>query len=404
MIERIRIENFKSIVDLDLNLAPFNCLVGMNGAGKTTVLQGIDFVAQLIRGQVGSWLKDVRGWEAKDIKCKLISEQNIKVEVDYKTLSGKELKWVATFNPTLLRCTSEVLMLDNEKYLEVKGATLRLMNDAAALMVFKYTGSVLSALQQKALVPEVLEFCDAILNIRSLELLSPNLMRLRARKGDTDIGYGGEKLSAYLGQIEGDLRTAIVALLKTFYPNLIDYHVSNLRSGWKKLTISEDFNGQVLETEASHINDGLLRILAILAEANNKNTLLLLDEIENGINPEIVEKLVDVLVASKVQMLVTTHSPMILNYLDDDVARASVLFVYKAPNGQTGVRPFFCIQRVGEKLAYMGPGEAFVDTNLQELVAECVVLDEQERKVHDESLAGFVKTFKSQFAHGKHQK
>jgi hypothetical protein len=76
-----------------------------------------------------------------------------------------------------------------------------------------------------------------------------------------------------------------------------------------------------------------------------------------------------------VQVLVTSHSPMILNYLDDDVARKAVQFVYKNPRGQTRVRPFFELPGIGDKLNYMGPGEAFVDTNLAALTDECVALD-----------------------------
>ena len=137
-----------------------------------------------------------------------------------------------------------------------------------------------------------------------------------------------------------------------------------------------------LETEAKHLNDGLLRILAILAQENSgKTSLMLLDEIENGINPEIVEALVDTLVESKVQIIVTTHSPMVLNYMQSDVARKSVQFVYKTPTGQTRARRFFGIPSITQKLDYMGPGEAFVDTDLVRLTKEAVTLDETAMKL-----------------------
>ena len=67
---------------------------------------------------------------------------------------------------------------------------------------------------------------------------------------------------------------------------------------------------------------------------------------------------------------------MILNYLDDGVALRAVQFVYKNGLGETRARPFFTIPRVGEKLALMGPGEVFVDTDLVALTAECAALDE----------------------------
>ena len=105
--------------------------------------------------------------------------------------------------------------------------------------------------------------------------------------------------------------------------------------------------------------------------------LLLLDELENGINQEIVETLVDTLLQSPQQLLVTTHSPLLLNYLPDDVAREAVQFLYKTPQGETRRRSFFSIPRMAAKLEAMGPGDAFVDTDLRVLAQECMEMDEQ---------------------------
>jgi hypothetical protein len=68
--------------------------------------------------------------------------------------------------------------------------------------------------------------------------------------------------------------------------------------------------------------------------------------------------------------MVTTHSPMILNYLDDDVARDGVIYVYKTEQGYTRTIPFFSIPSLAEKLKFMGPGEAFADTDLTALQDE----------------------------------
>ena len=97
---------------------------------------------------------------------------------------------------------------------------------------------------------------------------------------------------------------------------------------------------------------------------------LLFDEIENGINPELVEFVLDALVAAEQQVLVTTHSPMILNYLDDEVARQGVVYLYKTRHGHTQAIRFFAIPSVAEKLTVMGPGEAFADTDLTALQDE----------------------------------
>ena len=85
----------------------------------------------------------------------------------------------------------------------------------------------------------------------------------------------------------------------------------------------------------------------------------------------------DTLLQSPQQLLVTTHSPLLLNYLPDDVARKAVQFLYKTPQGETRCRGFFSMPRMADKLHAMGPGDAFVDTDLRLLAQECIGLDER---------------------------
>lgn len=375
MIEKIHIRNFKSVGNLTLTLSKFNCFIGMNGAGKSTLLQAIDFISQLMSGNVQNWL-DSRGWSVQDLNCKLLKESNIVIGVLYRTQSGQRLFWEASFNRHDLRCTTEKIKLDDKSIFSFEKQEYRIEESGKKPVSFTFQGSILSQLKDSELPPSVLEFRSDLRRVRSLELLSPHLLRRRARTEDRDIGAGGEKLSGYLHNIKGDARGHLLQLLKVFYPNLTDFRVSSMKAGWKKLMVIEQFGDQKLETEATHLSDGLLRILAVLTQAKSDHPLVLLDEIENGINPEIIEKLVDALVTSHQQIIVTTHSPMILNYLEDDVARESVQYIYKNTAGMTRVRRFFNIPYIGKKLEFMGAGEAFVDTDLVKLTEECIVLDE----------------------------
>lgn len=373
MIEMVRIRNFKSLGEVSLRLQKFNCLIGMNGAGKSSVLQAFDFLSQLMRGDLKGWL-ELRGWSAADLNCKLRKESNITVTVEYRLSNGALVTWLGVFNRSLMRCTWESLRINDDRILKLDGGSYALRDRQTQSIAFVYEGSVLSSLKESELGEELTEFRNALQGIRSLELLSPQSLRRRARAGD-DIGMGGEKLSAYLDHIKGEQKDRLVESLRLFYPRLTDFKVKTLRSGWKSLWVFEQFEGHKLETEAAHMNDGLLRILAVLTQAASDRSLILLDEIENGINQEIVEQLVDTLVASPQQLFVTTHSPLVLNYLRDEVARESVQFIYKTPEGESRIRRFFDIPRVSDKLRLMGPGDAFVDTNLVELTQECLVMD-----------------------------
>ena len=52
MIERVEVRNFKSLGEISLPLGKFNCLIGMNGARKSKVLQVLDCMSQAMIGQV----------------------------------------------------------------------------------------------------------------------------------------------------------------------------------------------------------------------------------------------------------------------------------------------------------------------------------------------------------------
>lgn len=383
MIRKLVVRNFKSLAKVRLDLDRFNCLIGMNGAGKSTVLQAFDFLSNLFIGDIDGWLEQ-RGWDIGDLNCKLLKESNIQIGTEFRCADGAVLRWQCAFNRAARHCTSESLTVqepgatDRNRVFDVSGRTYNLGERVKQDVAFTYQGSLLSALKDSELPRRVHEFRDAMRTMRSLELLSPHLLRKRSRVVDRDIGQGGEKLSAYLDTIKGDERARLLVLLKQLYPALQDFKVTSLRAGWKKLSVIEQFGHQRLETEALHMNDGLLRILAVLAQTQSDRSLVLLDEIENGINQEVVQPLVEALVASDRQILLTTHSPLILNYLSDEVAREGVQFIYKSPAGETRVRPFFKIPRIDDKLRTMGPGDAFVDTDLRELTRECVAQDAED--------------------------
>jgi ABC-type cobalamin/Fe3+-siderophores transport system ATPase subunit len=80
-----------------MELAAFTCLIGLNGAGKTTVLQAMDFLSQLMHGHLTEWLKQ-RDWKATDLLCKLVKKRTIKFSV-YLTLDNDQSAlWEGEFN------------------------------------------------------------------------------------------------------------------------------------------------------------------------------------------------------------------------------------------------------------------------------------------------------------------
>ncbi|WP_242201013.1 MULTISPECIES: ATP-binding protein [unclassified Pseudomonas] len=379
MITGFGVRGFKSLADFSIeDMTGFTCLVGLNGAGKSSILQVLDFASHLMRGDVSQWLTK-RGWSASDLHSKFRAGSNVILAVEVSISPSERYMWVASFNRVTLACTAErVTRHLDEKVLFSLSKGRYTVGENTAKVDFNYSGSILSSLKDEVVPIAVAEVKRRIANIRSLELLSPHLMRSSLREVAGDIGVGGEKLSPFLYGIKGAERENLLALLRKFYPTVVDFKVKQERAGWKKLYIVEEFNGVRVETESKHVNDGLLRILAIIAQSNHGESLLLFDEIENGVNPEIVELLVETLREVRQQVIVTTHSPMILNYLPDDVAKLSVRFVYRSFDGDTQTIPLFTVPRMADKLRIMGPGEAFVDTSLTDLAKECAAHYEAE--------------------------
>lgn len=381
MIKSIWIDNFKSLVDFRLELSHFNCLVGLNGAGKSTVLQAMDFIAQLMKGDIDGWLKQ-RQWEVSDINSKLTRKQNI----DFKVWLSHELLgnivWSGSINRVDLRCTSELVEVDvggRDQFLllKVEDAHFSFSHTGSselvrAPIVFDYQGSILSQLKNSQLNAQLQHLKKEITYIRSLDLLSPELLRAKTRTSEGNLGLGGEKLAAFVHESGKRGKDRLQAQLSGVYKQLDKIETKSLTSGWKQLGIVEEFNKHKLTTVARHMNDGMLRLMAILSQLDGEQQFLLFDEIENGINPELVEFLVDHLVVAESQIMVTTHSPMILNFLEDDVARESITYLYKNSSGHTKSIRLFDIPSLNKKLAFMGPGEAFVDTDLTHLQDEII--------------------------------
>lgn len=384
MINKFGIRNFKSIEKIILNLNEFNILIGLNGAGKSTLLQSIDFVSHVMRGDISGWL-DRRDWNIDDLNCKFIAERYIRFRLGFSFEDVGEVAWEAAFSRQELFCIRETVEIDGEMALSVKDGHYQLLGGKKKSISFKYEGSILSALREEELSDELIVMRDYVQQIRSLDMLSPHLMRHRSRDADDDIGHGGERLSAFLYGLKGEKKDHVLSMIKSFYPQIVDFKVASLRSGWKRLSVFEEFQEKKVEVYDKHINDGLLRVLAIIAQSETPRSFLIFDEVENGINPEVIERLISLLEGLRQQILVTTHSPMVLNYLTDDVARSAVIFVYKTETGDTRARQFFDIPRTANKLDVMGPGEAFVDTDLYSLTNDCIALDASEAARREKS-------------------
>lgn len=392
-LHKLLINNFKSFDHFELNFSKFTCLVGLNSSGKSTILHAIDFISQQMNGNITQWLK-ARNWEAKELNYKLSKRKLIVVVVSFSYNDNFYL-WTFVFNPILKKCTSEkifkydenieneeiIFKVENSKYIIERN--LEIKEKLQGDIINEYEGSFLSSLKPEFLPKAINEFKTYLQNIYSLDLLSPQELRKRSRAG-SQLGLSGENISAYLNTFTDEQKNNLLIQLKECYKNLDSFSVRKSKGGWSRIELIEKFGDKKLTNEAKYLNDGILRLIAILAQLQSKKSFLLFDEIENGINSELIEFILDTLIESDHQVMITTHSPMILNYIDDDVAIESVQYIYKTKEGFTKSIPFFDIPSMKEKLDYMGAGEVYVDTNLSNLNEEIKLIELNKEKDKEE--------------------
>jgi predicted ATPase len=405
-IKSIYVNNFKSLVDFKIDLADFNCLIGLNGSGKSTFLQFVSFLSQLMKGDMIRWFKE-HHWDTILTPLEKVKPLEFRIEFTSQDhLSGKvkEGYWEATFHHLL--CFEECFCFDNSM-LQVKsdykdknmtmddlendrrifGDYILTKNKEKVIdherIRFRYQGSILSSLEE----PAIDELFDGIrkfvIGIQVFDLLIPFNLRLPSISSVDSIGNSGEFLAAYFDQIDESKRSHILEKLKKIFPQLdtikVVQNILDYSGKTKILKFIEKFSDK-LEFLSYHANDGILRMIAFLSQLESDAPFLLFDEIENGMNTEVIGFLLKQLLDCGKQIVVTTHSPMILNDLDDKTAIPGIHFFYKTPKGLTQSVPFFSIPSICEKLEVMGPGEALIDTDLFELSQSLAKNNIAERK------------------------
>ncbi len=119
------------------------------------------------------------------------------------------------------------------------------------------------------------------------------------------------------------------------------------------------------------MSDGLLRLIAVAAmhEMREPPSVLLLDEIENGLHPRLLGGLVAMLEeltrTGLTQVIATTHSPITLNYVSSP---ESVLLVTRGKGGGVQVTPMNETKSFQELREHFELGELWYNAGEERLV------------------------------------
>ncbi len=388
MIKSIYIDNFKALNDFNIELHPLTILIGSNGSGKSTILQAIDLVCSLVKMDLHSYL-DQRKWAAADIKSYLSNKRHItfrlRIELQVKG-ENEEIEWEIILN--MLKEKGEVELVKETISSRTKNINLLRIdskgferynfekNEIQHIPPLKFNSSALKTFdieRDEKEFPSLMALKEFALGIDSFELLSTERMRKNYPGTAESIGIGGEKLAGFIHGLGPGKKKSLKNRLKRYIPFIDDIDTKvNGSFRWIEMSIAEVFKGmsKPMSIKPMHISDGILRMIAIssLAEIEKDTGVILLDEIEDGINPYLASDLAADLKETsdkkQRQVVVTTHSSVMLDYFSPE----SIVFLWRNKDGTVGSGNLFENEEIKASLEYMYPGEVWINMSEEEII------------------------------------
>jgi predicted ATPase len=309
MIKRAGFVNFRILGEVEVELEPFTIFVGPNASGKSTILDGLNRICSCRYGSVNPLLAN-RDWiEGRDVPSPndLLTKQKEANELVF-FIKG------TTFAITSISFDTRYLPADADSATKVWGFSVNSASFRPLTNPSNYVTSKEAALFEK--LPDSIH-----LRLSGDRLAIPN----RISPKFSTIQSDGTGLAAMLGSIRlksEDRFTQIQIMLRQVVPSVKRVYLDTAGSQSDEYKIFIDFeNAKGIPAEV--VSEGTLFALAILAVATDSENdwLILLDDLERGLHPLAVGDLVNVLKKlvkenPKLQIVATTHSPDLLNYVD----------------------------------------------------------------------------------------
>jgi predicted ATPase len=405
MLKKLTIRNFKAIQDMTVEFNPLTVLIGGNSCGKSTVLQALDFLRSASSRDIPEYLRE-KGWSFDELRSQVGCNKNgpiTFIAVFELTVNNKSesVEWTLEVNQTgghltigemIKRSDNSPIFsrgLGNSGPMVAGGAGSYAGNPSAVAHDLKeiiLEASWLKYMQFVNNSPECSALKKFLLDSTFFGVLSPDIIRAGGKsRSAADIGPGGISLTPFIHGLMDEQKNTLDKIVSGFVGFTVKIKTIDL-GGRIELYIEEEFEGSTTRINKDHISDGLLRIISFVAIALQQEKtsappagMVLLDEIENGINPYLTENinglLNDLTTTSKRQIIVTTHSPIILNDIDPDC----IDLLWKGKSGAVHCRKLFSISELHDSLDFLNPGDAWMNIREEDLLAKAS--SELERKI-----------------------
>lgn len=342
MIDRIEIKNFKSIVDLKMELGRVNVIIGANGCGKTNILESISFASAANQDKLDNEFLFNRGIRVgapefmysafddidndnKPIEINIYNKEKPLSSYISVIYSKEEKRWQnfgSFVDPDKMQFLIDSL---RRKFGKEKKQTSEKFNDLYYKMVWDIKD------ENPDLYEKLVQIFISKPELDTFLVYAPDEYHLRevsAKVPISPLGVNGNGLLHYLKEVSTDEkdRELIENINEGLY--LLDWFdrlsvPSDLLTNEYELAIEDKY----LKDSLSHFdqrstNEGFLYLLFYLTLFNSNDTpsFFAIDNIETSFNPKLcthlIRHLIEVAKRNNKQVILTTHSPFVLDGLD----------------------------------------------------------------------------------------
>ena len=370
MITLLGVKNFKSIREARLHCNGVNIIIGANNSGKSNILELLEYYSRSLTVP----LEELFGPGPFSFSQILhrgsdINRDGIEIDVAFHGRSGDtahsyridSIRNLPGRRPKFRLEVTDESMHSSEN---------RIVREHESFLVMREEGV------SRDLPPEFVDMYNACRGIRKFQFVPKEIKREREIDPlETNIPFlkhNGENLVNVLfamRDIKPQIYGEIIDDFKEIYPDVTGLSFTHLGDYRYALEFGRRIGDRNWSFLSPQVSDGFVITLAVLTliHLHQTNRIILIEEIENGLNPFtlgiILKKILISSEADDVQFFITTHSPVLLDCLN---TFPELIFVCEQRDGQSEYIP---LPEILEKFRDdYTPGESLVELWLEGLI------------------------------------